>query len=466
MTRQTEVSPSRWAPGRLLEPPTVAAVLRRALEIAGTSHALVRKVRVERCWPERRGGFVFEWSFALDRGPRRVLFGASPVRPPAAAESTRAGRTATNGLSGIRVYLPEWRLLVHSPECDPGLPHLAECLDARVMASHLRPLLETQHVSWGVTGTTTECRMLGYRAGRRASVVYRRPPSGPVSVAVLGKTFRDGRGEQLLRVHGQLAGEFGRGSFDRVRVPSALGYLPDQRMAVLSWSPGRSVSAEMWSSDEVAAAVDALTALHRTSLSGLPSFTVDHECSVVNRWYAVLERLIPSAAATTKPLRDGLLAAAQVVPAAAPRPIHRDFYDRQFVVDDQGLTLLDLDTLALGDPCVDLGNLLAHLAFAALAVRQEPVQFTRLVQQVVGPYQERAEIVDGRSLAFFCATALFRVGAVHAVRTATCRRAPAMWALAGEVLAAVKNGGLPRRRCGAAGTIGPTQRTAATRRSG
>jgi hypothetical protein len=466
MTTPTDIHASGSDPARFLDPPMVETVVQRVLDIAGLPRTTGEFARVERCWPGRRGGFVFEWSFVLEGGPRCVLFGAIPVRPPAAGDPARGGPQATTDLHGVRAYVPEWELLVHSPDCDPGMPHLAECLDARVMAANLRSLPDVQEKVKGVTDTTAQCQLLGYRAGRRAAILYRWPKAGRVDHAVLGKTYRGDRGERLLRVHRDLARELGRGSLNHVRVPTALGYLPDQRMAVLSWSPGTSISAEKRSIAEVGpVAVDVLTALHQTDLSDLPTFAVEDECGVVRRWSAVLECLAPSAAAVTTPLCDALLDLAPKVPAAAPRPIHRDFYDRQFVIDEDGVTLLDLDTLALGDPCVDLGNLVAHLAFAALGVRPEPVDFDRLVEQVVGLYQERAGRVDRRALAFFCATALFRVGAVHAVRTTTGQRAPAMWALAGDALAAVRTSGLPRRPPGATGTVGSTKRATAAERT-
>jgi aminoglycoside phosphotransferase (APT) family kinase protein len=47
--------------------------------------------------------------------------------------------------------------------------------------------------------------------------------------------------------------------------------------------------------------------------------------------------------------------------------IHRDFHDGQVVVDDTGEAgLLDLDTLTLGEPALDLANILVHLELGVL----------------------------------------------------------------------------------------------------
>lgn len=41
--------------------------------------------------------------------------------------------------------------------------------------------------------------------------------------------------------------------------------------------------------------------------------------------------------------------------------LHRDLHDKQLLVDGDVVGMLDVDTLGVGDPALDLGNLLAHL---------------------------------------------------------------------------------------------------------
>ncbi len=47
-----------------------------------------------------------------------------------------------------------------------------------------------------------------------------------------------------------------------------------------------------------------------------------------------------------------------------PRPIHRDFHERQLIYSSGSATLIDFDTVRLGDPAQDIGNFLAHLKLA------------------------------------------------------------------------------------------------------
>ena len=71
----------------------------------------------------------------------------------------------------------------------------------------------------------------------------------------------------------------------------------------------------------------------------------------------VVDRRIAAAAATI----------AALARPAAPSLLHRDLHDKQLLVDGASIGMLDVDTLGLGDPALDLGNLLAHLD---LRVRQ------------------------------------------------------------------------------------------------
>ncbi len=53
--------------------------------------------------------------------------------------------------------------------------------------------------------------------------------------------------------------------------------------------------------------------------------------------------------------------------------LHRDFYDRQVFIDTAGRTgLLDFDTMATGEPALDVANMLVHLQLRAMQQRCSP----------------------------------------------------------------------------------------------
>jgi hypothetical protein len=105
----------------------------------------------------------------------------------------------------------------------------------------------------------------------------------------------------------------------------------------------------------------ALAALHRIQ----PPPTVP-----VHGWseeQAVTQRWRQSAASYQAPLGPPLPldeeGSASPSTGAAPRTlIHRDFHDLQVLIDQDGsVGVLDFDLMAIGDPALDLANLLAHL---------------------------------------------------------------------------------------------------------
>jgi aminoglycoside phosphotransferase (APT) family kinase protein len=93
--------------------------------------------------------------------------------------------------------------------------------------------------------------------------------------------------------------------------------------------------------------------------------------------------------------------------------IHRDLHDLQVLIDDHGsVGVLDFDLMAIGDPALDLANLLAHLD---LRQRQglidDAAPLRRAVQRGYAPGAPLAGRVPG-----YEALARQRLAAVYAFR--------------------------------------------------
>ncbi|HEU4436262.1 MAG TPA: phosphotransferase, partial [candidate division Zixibacteria bacterium] len=104
-----------------------------------------------------------------------------------------------------------------------------------------------------------------------------------------------------------------------------------------------------------------LQRLHSAKLPNLPTFSVEEA-------QAQLKTLALETAQIYPVLRESIEGVWQQLETRAPAVaeketvlVHRDFYDKQLLVGANRITLLDTDTLALGDPAVDVGNFLAHL---------------------------------------------------------------------------------------------------------
>lgn len=113
------------------------------------------------------------------------------------------------------------------------------------------------------------------------------------------------------------------------------------------------------------------------------------------------------------------------------RPVlsHCDLHDGQFLLGEEGTYLLDFDTLALAEPELDLGNLLAHLDLLGFAHTE--LEDLGLEEILVEAYvRERGPLPDRQRLAWYRALSALRLACVHALRPETRHLAPrlAAWA--------------------------------------
>jgi hypothetical protein len=146
-------------------------------------------------------------------------------------------------------------------------------------------------------------------------------------------------------------------------VPRLLGH--DVETSTTVWAPlegptllalatagaSASVLAESWRS-----AGRAVSALHEGDRAGLSHHGPVEELAVTRRWLSAA-----SAWGLLPPRGDHPAYAALVDGEPGPLGLlHRDLHDKQVLVGPQ-LGLLDLDTVAVGERALDLGNVLAHL---------------------------------------------------------------------------------------------------------
>lgn len=101
------------------------------------------------------------------------------------------------------------------------------------------------------------------------------------------------------------------------------------------------------------------------------------------------------------------------------RLLHRDLHDKQLLWDGQQLALLDLDTAALGEAELDLGNLLAHLELRqaqGLASERLTGQASSLLEglaQQLGLAPERLEVYRQAARLRIACLYSFRPGEYH-----------------------------------------------------
>ena len=136
MSRASAIPLTDRSLAALLDRRVVQRMLRDSIEWPDGSPP--RDVALERCWPDRHGGFSFEWTFRLAGGRRHSLYGSTCNSDGRhrRADRNRAEVTAA-GVCDLCVYIPPRHVLIHSRDRDPRLPQVAECLDGQRMAPRL-----------------------------------------------------------------------------------------------------------------------------------------------------------------------------------------------------------------------------------------------------------------------------------------------------------------------------------------
>lgn len=418
----------------LMAPRSVRELLVQALpglvEVGGADH-----VRVDRCWPigsPQPSGYAMEWSFTA-RERRYCVYGElDGRRKPNSAVCARQGKSArprltADGLRGLDFRVDGSSLTLRSPDQDALLPQMAVCLNSRAMSDRLAAF----GMRAGGTGTVPsrfKCRLGGYRPGRRATMRYGCGLASGQGLHLCGKTFRDGRGRPLVQQHLRISEELRRVCGGRIRVPSPVGFDEELRLALFVWMPGRRGESLATAQESVLdAAAEALSVLHELPSHGRPEFCATDEQMIVDRWRRVTEQLLPDAAPGAQELAGLLADASKRVRRMEIATIHRDFYEKQIILSSNCITVLDLDTLACGDAAVDLGNFVAHLLLRALASGRPHQEHRAQAERFLCGYEQRRGKTDPFQLSYYTASSLFRLGAVHSLRTATSRFRDLLW---------------------------------------
>jgi hypothetical protein len=208
----------------------------------------------------------------------------------------------------------------------------------------------------GVFGSPwTRSELMAYTPEKAATVRCEDGHGGTVGFAKV-QSGKDGRRSvDILRAAR-------RGITDNgvLRLPDAVGYLPDLHMALYSAAPGRPLHQLSRAAvpEAMAALGVALSVLHRQPTDGFGRFTrLDPE------QVAAAGELVRAARPDLTTLVGALVGALlSTVPPARPEVLlHGDLHPKNVLVHDAGVSLVDLDLAGVGPAAAELGGTLARL---------------------------------------------------------------------------------------------------------
>lgn len=348
----------RCRPGKALYAGPDDCRLRYALDL--------RNVITGRPWSATMVGRLFSTPAAA------TAYAQGHVAPIAARMD---GRSEVEPFTALYAEIPAAALVVHPFPVDPALPTLVEATDPRVVTDILRSAGDATRRDRATRCLAVE--VIRYPRRDRCVLRYAVDGRGPIYGPIYAKVYADGSADRVRRALGVLRHELPQAGNPPLRVPACLGYRPELRLvlldevrgapalpALLRGAAGGDASAEERARSEVTTAARVLATVHAcASPPGRPR-TLEGDLVALGRELAVLRPVVPEFAARVATLLGHLAAAASQGPILEPCCAHGDYTPGQLLVDGSQRGLVDVDTLCLAEPALDVGQFLAYLRVA------------------------------------------------------------------------------------------------------
>jgi len=286
---------------------------------------------------------------------------------------------------------------------DAKLPQLRALLDPVQMPRALSGM-----------GTLQRIELVRHKPGRRVILRYTvRGVDGRIE-HLFGKSFASERGPRVFATARAIATALAFG--DDVLVPEPVAFLPDLKLLVQRSIPGQPAAPALLAGDRVLA-VRIATAFHRLHTSGID----------LGRRHRLAEELAPlprrvddihEGDRSLVPLAAACLAMIQRMALDAERtwrwrPIHRDAYHDQILVDGEQLAILDLDDAAMSEPAIDVANIVAHLQLLGIQRHGRATALATVIDAFLDQALTLDPRLDRRLLDLLQAATLLRLAGIH-----------------------------------------------------
>ncbi len=329
--------------------------------------------------------------------------------------------------SGLRtISLRDPRMILSSFPHDSRMTWLKDLVDQRIMGDLLKLKL-TKFYGRKNISLSEDLALLGHRHGKRCTLQYSLAVSGSRRrssdrIRIIGKTFCDGRGRLTFEILQQLWDWSSSGSKSRPPlIPKPLFYVPEYNIYFQEAKKGFNL-AQMKVGElrrEMAAGLAELLArFHSSRIIVEGQYTPDDELLLLGKMRNYLPIIRPDLDEMSRDLLTSIHEAADSLGMRefTPGITHRDFYDKQAIVCQEGIYLVDLDTVTMSDQAMDVGNFLAHIFLRALQYGEPEDETTHNAHYFISAYRSHNPWIDDRRITFYLSTSLFRLACLYAYR--------------------------------------------------
>ena len=192
--------------------------------------------------------------------------------------------------------------------------------------------------------------------------------------------------------------------------PETIGRSKKHSVVAYHWQPGTtlrqlSTDGKLTTSDLVATA-ESLAEFHASGRQGLSFVGLDEQ---IRRLDALSEQLVFLLPHLHKRAKSVVHKLAQWLGArvAVIQAVHGDFYDKQAIMNNGRISLIDLDGAHLGNPLLDLGSYMAHLERLAVNHGISPADVNAQKDALVGAYEQMTGSTCSEQLDKYTALGLF-----------------------------------------------------------
>lgn len=374
-----------------------------SLATAGVHRETLEGLCLDRAWPAGKKGLT-----ALYRDQR----GTSPADSwavlscSAEAHLPKVLRRAARQGSGVA--LAELQAFAFPFAHDPRLTQLERLMRPEAAASELGHWLPDRIKS-------IQPRVLRYKPLRRC-VIEVQIATESHSTSLFCKVQRPSNDITTRQNH--LATQGYPTANHRVRFAHPVGSIDDWNMLV--WFPASGKPLDDLHAPEADATLSqiagGLAELHRSSVTFPQQYSRRDELETLAKWVHAASSAYPDLASDLLDAHKRIERLADGMPTAKLVPSHRDFHPGQVLIDQHHVVLMDLDTAAMAEPELDVGNFLAHLAHVArdAAALGHPGRAVEIFRSAYA-WESGGRLRSDR-LTWYQASSLLRLACVHSFR--------------------------------------------------
>ena len=354
------------------------SILNKEWDYLNSTNEQIMDCQLVRLYPGRGEKFLLEYQLVLQNGHAHKnqlilveLVGkdASKRRDKilCSLKKSRRGQLPKHQPANSVSSIPSLGLVVR-------LPGLDERITGLKLVYNRQTAMEAINASLDIGQEIAEVEdaiLLGHRLGKRCIIRFKLRDKQPNSSiqSVIAKFYKANseRGLQVFKTMSRLR-ETGFDATSKIRIPRPMGFSREWNMLLMEDVNAAPVH-QLADSDilkGIQQAGGALAKLHGCSLETSGNHTIDDELALLQRWIMLVSNIHTHLRSSVSMAFERVQKYLQQCQDYESKIAHRDFYEKQVLIDGHETVLIDFDTLCNADPALDVGNFLAHLRLIRL----------------------------------------------------------------------------------------------------